>query len=415
MRGVSTDGLLQAPGGFGRVDDEDFRAWLRRHGARPATVEGGLVRGMYDLVFGYREGNREQPAFAAGLGVFLAIRLFLDYKGALFWKMTAGMGDIVFAPLHQVLVRRGVEIRYFHRVEQLALDAAGTAIDTVHLVRQVPAGVADGYEPLEGVRGIPCFPAWPALDERACTVRAAPTEAEPCTEPGAPVTLRRGSDFDEVVLATSIGSLEQIASEIVRRDDRWQAMMQHVRTVSTRSVQVWLRPDESALGWRHPGATIAGLDAAFDTCASMSHLIELECWPESDPPRALAYLCSTRPDSPVDVGVQADAFVREWSATLWPARGAVTLDGPEVRAHYAVANTDPSDRYVQSLPGSDQYRLRVDESGIDNLVLAGDWTDCGLNAGCIEAAVISGVQAAAAVEGRPLCDRVLGPLTWDWR
>jgi hypothetical protein len=29
--------------------------------------------------------------------------------------------------------------------------------------------------------------------------------------------------------------------------------------------------------------------------------------------------------------------------------------------------------------------------------------------------VISGLQAAAAVEGRPLCDRVLGPLTWDWR
>ncbi len=218
-----------------------------------------------------------------------------------------------------------------------------------------------------------------------------------------------------MVLATSLGSLEQIAAEIVRRDDRWQAMMQHVRTVATRSVQVWLRPDESALGWRHPGATIAGLDATFDTCASMSHLIELECWPAADPPHSLAYLCSALPDSTVDIGAQADAFVREWSPTLWPGREPVTLDGPEVRAHYAVANTDPSDRYVQSLPGSDQHRLRVDESGIDNLVLAGDWTDCGLNAGCIEAAVVSGVQAAAAVEGRPLCDRVLGPLTWDWR
>ena len=38
-------------------------------------------------------------------------------------------------------------------------------------------------------------------------------------------------------------------------------------------------------------------------------------------------------------------------------------------------NIDPSDRYVQSVPGSDQYRLRPDESGYDNLVLAGDWTD----------------------------------------
>jgi uncharacterized protein with NAD-binding domain and iron-sulfur cluster len=33
-------------------------------------------------------------------------------------------------------------------------------------------------------------------------------------------------------------------------------------------------------------------------------------------------------------------------------------------------------------------------------VLAGDWTDNGLNAGCIEAAVVSGLQAANAILGR---------------
>jgi hypothetical protein len=32
-------------------------------------------------------------------------------------------------------------------------------------------------------------------------------------------------------------------------------------------------------------------------------------------------------------------------------------------------------------------------------VLAGDWTDCGLNAGCVEAAARSGVQNIA--EGSP--------------
>ena len=55
-----------------------------------------------------------------------------------------------------------------------------------------------------------------------------------------------------------------------------------------------------------------------------------------------------------------------------------------------LANIDPSDRYVQCSPGSDAYRLRADESGYDNLFLAGDWTDNGLNAGCIEAATLSG-------------------------
>ena len=55
-----------------------------------------------------------------------------------------------------------------------------------------------------------------------------------------------------------------------------------------------------------------------------------------------------------------------------------------------------------------RFRLRADASGYANLSLAGDWTDNGLNAGCIEAAVVSGIQAANAVRGRPLLDRVAG-------
>jgi uncharacterized protein with NAD-binding domain and iron-sulfur cluster len=43
--------------------------------------------------------------------------------------------------------------------------------------------------------------------------------------------------------------------------------------------------------------------------------------------------------------------------------------------------------------------LRPDESGYDNLA-AGDWTDSGMNAGCIEAAVLSGLKAANALLGR---------------
>lgn len=418
LRGVTADRLLEQPGGFGRIDDEDFRDWLRRHGAGDETIDGGLVRGMYDLVFGYRDGDHQRPAFAAGLAVFLSIRLFLDYKGALFWKMTAGMGDVVFAPLHQALVRRGVEINYFHRVDSIVPADDGRTIDQVRVTRQVPAEVAAAYEPLRLVRGLPCFPDRPAVDEPCVEVRATPTESQPFAADGEPVTLRRGADFDTVVLAVSLGALPQLAESVVRRDIRWQAMIEHVRTVPTQSAQLWLRPDESTLGWRYPGATLSGLEADFDTCASMSHLLGAEDWPEQDAPGALAYLCSALPDSAAgnaEVAGRTGTFVHRWSPMLWPDVPPVTLDGDTMRAHHCVANTDPSDRYVQSLPGSDRHRLRVNQSGLDNLVLAGDWTDCGLNAGCIEAAVISGIEAAAAVEGRPLCGRVLGPLTWDWQ
>ena len=84
-------------------------------------------------------------------------------------------------------------------------------------------------------------------------------------------------------------------------------------------------------------------------------------------------------------------------------RGAAAL----ATQHVSV-NIDPSDRYVQSVPGSDKYRLRPDESGYDNLVLAGDWTDSGINAGCIEAAVMSGLQAANALLGRGRYHRIRG-------
>ena len=97
---------------------------------------------------------------------------------------------------------------------------------------------------------------------------------------------------------------------------------------------------------------------------------------------------------------------------LWP--GAVDGDGRfswrllhsdddaaigEARfsGQYWRANTDPSERYVQTLPGTDRHRLRPDASGYANLMLAGDWTDCGLNAGCLEAATRSGVIAARAI------------------
>ena len=120
--GIVRDRLLVDPRGFGAIDDEDFRDWLGRHGARPGTLESALVRGMYDLVFAYVDGDRDRPRFCAGLGLFLAGKFFFDYRGSLFWRMQAGMGDVVFAPLYQALRERGVRFAFFHRLDRLRLD-----------------------------------------------------------------------------------------------------------------------------------------------------------------------------------------------------------------------------------------------------------------------------------------------------
>ena len=399
LRGMAADELLRGSDGFAAVDHLDFRDWLSAHGAAPGTVDGGLVRGMYDLVFGYRGADRSRPAFSAGLGVFLAVRMFLDYKGAIFWKMTAGMGDVVFAPLHQALVGRGVEVRYFHRLEGLRTSADGQRLTAVELVSEVDDHLAVSHQPLERWNGLPCFPS-----RLRSTNGAAGGER---------IVLRQGEDVDEVVLAVGLGALPEVAADIVERQPRWQAMVAQVGTVATRSVQLWLRDDEPKLGWPAAGATMSGLDAPFDTCASMTHLLPAEGWPADRHPGALAYLCSAHHEDGPDVRTAVDGFLGDWSGTLWPGGAPTGLDDDGVLAHHTSTNTDPSDRYVQSRPGSGRHRLRADGSGVRHLVLAGDWIDCGLNAGCIEAATIAGIQAAAAIEGRPLTDRVLGPLTWD--
>ena len=69
---------------------------------------------------------------------------------------------------------------------------------------------------------------------------------------------------------------------------------------------------------------------------------------------------------------------------------------------YWRANSDPSERYVLSVKGSTRCRLESDKSGFDNLYLAGDWTYTGLNVGCVEAAVMSGMQAAQGIRARTL-------------
>jgi uncharacterized protein with NAD-binding domain and iron-sulfur cluster len=247
--------------------------------------------------------------------------------------------------------------------------------------------------------------------------------------------LRRGIDFDHVVLAVSVGMLPVVANELI--DDRieWREMTSRMRTVATQAFQIWLRPDEPSLGWNEPAVTISAYLRPFETWASMPQTLWSEDWPEHDRPGTVAYFCGTLnapwPTTEIGAGYmrrfqqqvqeQATTFV---DRNLWPFfPNAITESGFDwhllsgvngergsaaLSTQHLSVNVDPSDRYVQSVPGSERYRLRPDESGYDNLVLAGDWTDCGMNAGCIEAAVMSGLIAANALLGRHRFHRIRG-------
>ena len=87
----------------------------------------------------------------------------------------------------------------------------------------------------------------------------------------------------------------------------------------------------------------------------------------------------------------------DWSVLADP-RGAQGRD--RMRALFWRANVDPTERYVLSVPGTGRYRLGNGDTGVRNLVVAGDWTRTAWNIGCIEAAVLSGIGAAQAVAGQ---------------
>ena len=440
-RGMLADGIVTGSRGFRALNDEDFLDWIARHGAPPEVADFPFIRGLYDLVFAEGGAARSRRGVSAGVAVFLSTKMFFEYRGAIFWKMAAGMGDVVFAPLYQALRARGVRFELFHRVDGLHLSSDRARIEAVTVGRQARvAPELEAYEPLTRFGGLPGFPSTPLVEQLDAPpgVEHAPLESHFCDWPDAETrVLRDGEDFDAIVFAIPVGMAPIVCGELIDDRREWRAMVEHVTTTATQALQLWLRDEEPALGWPDPGTTVSAYESPFNTWASMPQLIEVEQWPAHDRPGSIAYFCGALaaawpPDAPPEaylaghrerVRANAVELVERHLEHLLPgasAEGSFRWDllcgrnghrgRRAIDTQLLLANVDPSDRYVQCAPGSDAHRLRADESGYDNLVLAGDWTDNGLNAGCIEAAVVSGLQAANAVLGRSRGYRIAG--TW---
>jgi uncharacterized protein with NAD-binding domain and iron-sulfur cluster len=413
LKGVLADRLIGRRDTYRAIHHLEFRDWLRKHGVQPDTLSSALIRGQYDLAFSPELGDPSRSRIAADWGVFLATKLWFDYKGAIFWKMRGGMGDVVFAPLYEALKARGVRFRFLTRAEELVPDATGHGIDSL-VLRSTHYRDGQDYQPLIQVKDLPCFP----VDPDARQIDGQTVEE-----------LRRGRDFEHVVLAVPPAAAREASARLAEQHPEWRRMLDGIGAVATHAFQVWLGPDERELGWPHPGTTMSAFAKPFDTWASMSHVLDLEAW-DAGGPRTVGYFCSTLP---AEAGTGTDAaeytrqeavqFLRRYSPLFWPGasdpqrrdfrwdllRGDTDANGPQrFDSQYWTANTDPSDRYVQALPGTDEHRLTPAGSGYQNLALAGDWTDCGLNAGCIESAVLSGLQAGNALLGRPRWDHVIG-------
>ena len=437
--GMLKDGVIAH--GFDVIDHLDLRDWLHSHGARDDSLRNPTVDSAYCYVFAFVDGDTDRPQLAAGVANRMLLRLLLCSRGAVFWEMQGGMGDTIFAPLYQALKQRGVKFKFFHRAWELKTQD-GKTVDEIRLKRQATLKRGhEEYDPLITVKGLP---AWPSVPDYAQLVEGgalAKQYADGHCElesmyndwpDVAEVVLKRGDDFDRIVLGVSVEAVKFIAADLSDKNAHFKAGVESQKTVRTQSTQLWLDKSLYQLGWKLPQPIICAYAEPFDTWADLSGLLEREAWQAQDCPRSLAYFCGAMEDrGPIPLPGPNTAYLREayadvkktaagWLAEntggLWPQGvipgtrgldyGVLHRDGggtPQQRfdAQWFSANVDLSARYVLSLPGTIAQRLKAGDSGYTNMVLAGDWLHNGLNYGCVESAVLGGLQAARAICGYP--------------
>lgn len=460
IHGVATDGVMQK--GYAAIDDREFTEWLHAHAVAVAKqypewgdaqqratelVNWAPISSSYDYVFGYEDGDTSKRSFAAGTALRSFNLLVLGYKGHFFWKMRGAMGDVVIAPLYLALKKRGVTFSFFTRVTALNPHPTIDRIESIDCVEQAKLTRPDEeYRPLITVPlpgwpvdmpldGWPAEPLWDQLvDGDALLAAGRDFEADHEGAPGAgdvPRRLVRGRDFDTAIIGISVGGLKQVCASFPGRlpKSNWGPMFRSLTLTRTCAMQLWLTRTMDDLGCKGSNRTLAGADQPFSAWSDMSHLLSRETWSGPARPLAVAYFCGQQA-GPEDGQAANDkareaavAWLRANAGLYWSRATSSASDygldprllfdpepdapGDVLTRQYVRANTNPSDLYVQSPKNSLFTRMDADQSGFDNLLLAGDWTLNGLNSGCAEAAARSGARCADALAG------TLKPLSID--
>ena len=475
--GCIRDGVLTH--GFTVINDVNFRDWVAKH-AYPdggLTVDSVIMRAVYDSSFAYVDGDsRDGPGgafppkaqYEAGTALQGMVRAALTYKGAFGYKFAASTADTCYAPMYEVLKKRGVKFRFFHRVLGLKPGAsASDPIGEIELYRQVDlAGDRDEYEPLFDVKGLPCWPSqplWDQLEDGAALRQSGVDFEHPQREldPSRKITLKLGEDFDDVVLGISVAALPNLCGGLFELSERWRRMRDHVRTTRTMALQLWSKKTASEMGWPNMGRPMTSFsyDEAnyLNVWGDLTDLVPMEgwtstpiAWDRGGPrtideawPQNVAYFTTAMLDDPkvsphelhqdwakchAEVRAVAVKMCDQALTRIWPATNvgteveprfdwSVLVDAREhapsgllrIDSQYIRANVSPTERYVLSVPGSTKHRLQAhDDAEFPNLYLAGDWTWCGINAGCMEAATMSGMLCSLAATGYPKRDAIIG-------
>ncbi len=423
--------------GYSHLNNLDLREWfysiqlVKEPLANQLAIESAPMQALYDLAFHYEDGDTKKPRLAAGIAIEILSRMVMGYKGSILYFMNAGMGDTIFTPLYQVLKRRGVKFHFFHKVTELGLSDDKKSLKSVKISRQINLK-KDQYDPLVDVKDLECWPNRPLFDQivEGQALKDSGENLEHAwnswTDTGGEITLDADNgDFDHVILGITLDALPEITKQLTQADEaKWGGMLNGIKTVQTQAMQLWFNGDAESLGVDKTRPVVGAYVEPLSSMTDFSHLLERENW-DANGPKHLIYDCGvleqknneTQPAADKRVRDNVVDFINNDASLLWPkATSSINPTGLDWSALYAPenvsgedrvdhqylrANIDPTERYVLSLPNTVKYRIKTDESGFERLILTGTWIDLGFNIACIEAAVISGMQAARVLTGEP--------------
>lgn len=278
--------------------------------------------------------------------------------------------------------------------------------------------------------------------------------------------------FDGVVMALGIDDFRRVVERSPRGAGflaalpQWARMFQHLATIGTQAAQVWLDVELPALGWTRGPVLMSGYEPPLETWADMTHTLPSEAqWRQAlalpagpaDRARTVIYFCGILADRDIGTREWLDAadpqalagrraaleaqvqdhlteMLRSRMKPFWPSAygaaeaaeaagqatpgvaptplerlvGRTAAHDPEAVQQHLQANWYGSARYTLALPGTARHRISPLERSVVNMTIAGDWTHCGFNEGCVEAAVMSGLLAAHAISGHPALEDIIG-------
>src|SRR5208282_5502030 len=254
--------VLLDDNGLDSLNKFDFRDWLLRHGATKEslnskdTLNSKFLTAVYDLAFAYSEGDRTKPRLAAGVALRGLMRTFFTYRGSMFWRLRSGMGEAVFAPLYKVLNSKPgpkskrkskVHFHFLHELTEVGFDDSKQYVNSLKFktegdkteLKRLSTDALDAWG---------CWPDKPGIaNPPKSGEKVLSLEGEKdVKEPGPKV-----ERFDAVILAIGIEDFRNALRDPTASDSvigsalgaRWSAMCAHVRTVATKSAQVWLMKD----------------------------------------------------------------------------------------------------------------------------------------------------------------------------